>query len=256
MTTRTFREIRSFCLTDSGYRAYYDVPEQSRCTREQWERYYADRGDGTSYRGTVLFGRSQERLAWFLGQGPPHICIIVDIRTFEVVDKNPCNGLGLVISARIAGCGVEVEFTEPFSGPYCQRYCRFEPDSERPFSEEGVIAEVRAYCEEHFLMPAGRYRDMQIEMRCHKRVFPDRYRLHREAVAQENERRHRDMLRRYAGARFITDEEAYRRLDCEGVFDGLNCDMDERLIAAEAFADDYNRSIYNETIRHQKNLLP
>jgi hypothetical protein len=195
-------------------------------------------------------------LEQFLGQEPPRINIIVDIRTFETTGNNPHNGLGLLVSATIAGSGVEIEFSEPFLGPYEYRYCRFEAQSDRPYSTDGVIDEVRAYCERHFLLPPGRYRDLQIEQRWPKRNFIERYKLYREAVAEENERQHRGMLHKYAHARFISDEEAYRRLDNVGIFDNLDCDEDERLIAAEAFAGDYNKGIFNDTIRHQKNFLP
>jgi hypothetical protein len=251
---RTFKEIRDFCLTDRVYREYYEVPKQSKCTREQWEHYYADRGDGTSYRGTVLFGQSQERLKQFLGHEPRHIGIIIDIRTFEALDENPHNGLGLLVWAKIEGFGVEVEFSEPFRNPYNHRCCRFEAHSDRPFSIEGIIAEVKAYCEEHILLPPGRYRDIQIEQRWFKRNFIEHYWQYRAAMGDENERQHRGMIRKYAHARFITDEYAYRHLESEGIFDNLNCDEDERLIAAEAFAGDYNKRIYNETIRYQRNF--
>jgi hypothetical protein len=204
----------------------------------------------------VLFGQSWERLAWFLGQEPPHISLIVDIRTFETTGNNPHNGLGLLVSATIAGTGVEIEFSEPFLGPYECRYCRFEARSDRPFSAQGVIAEVKAYCERHFLLPPGRYRDLQIEQRWPRRNFIERYRHYREQMAEENERQHRGMVRKYSHARFIIDEYAYRRLDNVGIFDDLNCEEDERLIAAEAFAGDYNKRIFNDTIRHQKNYLP
>ncbi len=253
MKARTFKEIRDFCLTDGEYRAYYDVPEQSKCTREQWEHFYADRGDGTTYRGTVLYGRSQERLVQFLGQEPPHILLILDIRTFEAVDENPNNGLGLTVSAKVEGSGVEIGFSEPFIGPYHHPRCRFVPVSDRLFSAEGVAAEVQAYCNEHILLPPGRYRDMQIEQRWPKRSFVELYNIHKKMLSLEDERQHRKMLDRYAHARFITESQAYRHLDAEGIFDGLNCDEDERLLMAGQFAENYNREHYKETMKHQKN---
>ncbi len=256
MAIKTFKEIRDFCRTDGGYREYYDVPTPAQCTREQWERYYKDRGDGTTYCGTELFGRSQERLAEFLGQEPPHILLTLDIRTFEIVAENPYNGLGLTVNARVSGDGVKVEFSEPFIGPYHHRTCSFAPTSDRPFSAEGVIAEVRAYCDEHLLLPPGRYRDIQIERRWPKTVFVNHYRLYREAVALEENGRHRAMLDRYAHARFMSDEQAYLRLSAEGVFDALNCHDEEQLQMAEEFAEGHNREIYNETFRHQNNYLP
>lgn len=256
MKTRTFSEIHNFCMTDTTFREYYDAPEEVKCTREQWEYYYADRGDGTTYCGTVLFGQSQERLEQFLGHEPAQILLIVDIRTFGRLNVNPHNGLAISICARIKGSGVEIEFSEPFTGPYNRRYCRFAPLSERPFSGDGVIDEVRTYCDEHFLLPAGRYRDVQIRMRWPRQDFIRRYLLYLQAARQEDEQRHRDMLLKYAFERYIDDEEAYRRLESNGFFNDLNCDEDERLIAAEAFAEGYNREIYNATIRFQKNHLP
>lgn len=255
MKTRTFREIHNFCMTDSRFREYYDAPEQGKCTREQWEHYYADRGDGTTYCGTVLFGQSQERLEQFLGHEPAQILLTVDIRTFERLDVNPHNGLGLSICARIKGSGVEIEFSEPFTGSYNQQYRCFTPSSERPFSEDGVIDEVRAYCDEHYLLPTGRYRNLQIEMRCPRQDFILRYLLYLQAARQDDEQQHRDMLLKYAFEKYINDEEAYRHLKDAGIFDNLNCDEDERLIMAEAFAENYNKGIFNNTIRFQKNHL-
>ncbi len=194
MATRTFKEIRDFCLNDGEYREYYDVPSSARCTREQWERYYKDRGDGTTYCGTELFGQSQERLAEFLGQEPPHILLTLDLRTFEVIYQNPYNGLGLTVSARVSGDGVKLEFSEPFLGPYHHRTCSFTPTSDRPFSTEGVIAEVRAYCDEHLLLPPGRYRDIQIERRWPKRLFVELYKIRQGEIARENAEQHRAML--------------------------------------------------------------
>ena len=256
MAIKTFKEIRDFCRTDGGYREYYDVPAPGRCTREQWERYHKDRGDGTTYCGTVLYGQSQERLAEFLGQEPPHILLTLDLRTFEVIDKNPYNGLGLAVSARVSGDSVRVEFSEPFLGPYHHRTCSFSPTSDRPFSTEGVIAEVRAYCDEHLLFPPGRYRDIQIERRWPKPVFVNHYRLYREAVARANEALHRDMLTRHAHDRFMSDEQAYLHLEATGIFRNLNCDEDERSIMAEALAANHNKQIYNDVFRHQNNYLP
>ncbi len=195
MAIKTFKEIRDFCLNDREYREYYDVPSPARCTREQWERYHKDRGDGTTYCGTELFGQSQERLAQFLGQEPPHILLTLDIRTFEAVSENPYNGLGLTVSARIVGDGVKVEFSEPFLGPYHHRTCSFSPTSDRPFSTEGVIAEVRAYCDEHLLLPPGRYRDIQIENRWSKRHFFEHY---RNSISRGGRARERSAAPRYA----------------------------------------------------------
>jgi len=252
---KTFREIRDFCLTDGAYREYYDAPEPGRCTREQWEHYHADRGDGTTYCGTVLFGQSRERLAQFLGHETTQILLHIDIRTFESIETNPYNGLGLSVSANVMGSGVEIKFSEPFLGPYHHRYRSFTAMSEQPFSEEGVIAEVKAYCEEHFLLPPGRYREVQIERRWHRQIFCKLYKTHRETVRLEHDFLHREMLRNYAAPRFITDDEAYLRLETEGVFGGLGCDKDERLGMAERFAADYNRRMFDTITRFQKNPL-
>ncbi len=256
MRTRTFKEIRDFCIADREYREYYDVPEPSRCTREQWDLYHRDRGDGTTYCGTVLYGRSQERLGRFLGQEPPHILLTLDIRTFEVVDENPHNGLGLTVSARVSGFGVKVEFSEPFLGPYRHRTCCFTPVSNRPFSHEGVVAEVKAYCDEHLLLPPGRYRDIQIDRRWPKRHFRELYRKYREMEVSENERRHEEMLTRYAHDRFITDEQAYLQLSAEGMFSDMHGYDEEQLGLAEEYAEDHNRNIYYEIRKHQRNHLP
>lgn len=254
MTTKTFREIYDFCMTDREYREYYDVPAPERCTREQWEHYYADRGDGTTYCGTVLFGRSQERMTQFLGYDPDQILLIIDIRTFESVASNSYDGLSLAVNANITGSGVQVEFSEPFFGPYYHRYCRYTAMSEQPFSEQGVVAEVKAYCEKHFLLPPGRYREVQIERRWHRHIFLDLYRMHRETVLLEQDRLHREMLWKYAATRFITDDEAYRRLETEGVFDDMGCDEDERFQMAEQFVCDYNKGVFDTTIRFQKTI--
>lgn len=238
---RTFQHIYDFCRSDPIFRAYYDIPDQLECTREQYRYYHEDLGRGYSRSGTYIFCQSQRRLDEFLNGTPDRIHLHFDLLTAEIVTdiwKADRGAIVIHVIAEIHGKGVCVKFRHPFDTLFAQQWHNFIARSHRPFDKAGLISEVTAYVDKHLLFPPGRYRDLQVKNRVKKEDFPLWYCRYKNELGYLNHEEHKRMTDKYRyPLKGISYQKCEDLLSLTGIFDDLNCDEYERDSLVSEFTD-------------------
>ncbi len=238
---KSFQEIYDFCNSDNTWRNYHEVPPQLAIRNRRVDKYYyGEIRRGQCRTGTFYYYQAFKQLERFLGK---ETCTdwYFHIRpdNYQIEDVHKFNGIALYIRAHIRADGVEITFTHPITGTDLSFVAR----SHRPFTQQGIIDETRAYIEKHLLLPPGRYRDLQIENRIPKPDFPAWYRRYREMLHDWAEMEHKEMLAKYDPKRQpLSFEDAYDILATSGILHDFCSDEYEREELAGEFADLCNRN--------------
>lgn len=241
MEMRTFQEIYDFCHMDDTYRTYFQVPDEFHITDHRTRKYYyGDIRHGQCRLGTFIYCQSMTQLERFLCGAKQDYYIHLNPQTCKEVslrDEMPIHWAVYVV-AHVREYGVRFELEHPLHDGWTY----FTARSHRPFTKEGIIAEVKAYIDEYILLPSGRYRDLQLEYMIPKEQFPAWYRQYKKDLHAQAECEHWEMVDKYRRKDELTYEDARDLLAVSGIFFDLNCDEFEREEMTEVFVKLCNRT--------------
>lgn len=245
MKQRTFQQIYDFCLLDRTYNAYYAIPGSFECkSRGQYRYYYNSLGrSGQCRAGTYIYTQSQKQLERFINNRQQDFYFHVDKESFAEVDYQKFEGQTVYIVAHIRENGVQVEYTHPYNDRYENDRIRFTARSHNSFDKQGLIKEVRNHIDKYLLLPAGRYRDLQIQYRVPKEKFTNWYRReYRWQQERKHEQEYRDMFNKYMPEEpKMSWDNCYDALCASGAFSDFGCDEYERDDLTGQFYDMCNR---------------
>lgn len=236
----TTQQIYDFCLLDRTYQEYYKIPDQFKCKSKRELMYYHNHLNRWHTRsGTYIFHQRCKQLERFLKGAEEDFYFHIFPDTYQIADRQKHDVFLIYIVAHIREKGVQCEFTHPYTGERIY----FNARSHRPYNISGLTDEVKAYISKHLLLPAGRYRDLQVANKIPKERFVEWYKQYKKDMEFQQLLENELLEQTFRPVYRMDHQEAYNTLDAFGIFDDFEIDDFERDDMAHQFMEMCNKDL-------------